>query len=261
MEDFARETKTSHFPHMSAFQALMPSPAVYEKEYSYWPWGRLLSSVADWVSDNAPRNAFVVDYMCGTGFLLNEIASRRPDLSVMGCDISQSYVEYGKSVYCNLNVVMAGALTFEPSSPVDIAICTAGLHHLPRNDQPTFLEKLSRELSDEGFVLLGEEVIREYDTEDARKQAVLELFTSLMSHLDQRDAPIEVIDAAVKTFVNDWYERGEYKVSQPECERMLRPFFEVISTRQTWTDGSDHFGDFLFLCRKAHRKIGQFENP
>lgn len=42
-------------------EARMPEPLVYEQEYVYWPWGKLLGVAADWVEAHAPRSAVVVD--------------------------------------------------------------------------------------------------------------------------------------------------------------------------------------------------------
>src|SRR5437870_4892471 len=80
----------------------LPPPDIYEAEYKFWPWGRLLAEAAACAISTAPRDGHVVDYMCGTGYLLNLIQSKRPDLSLEGWDILQSYIEYGRRRYPNV---------------------------------------------------------------------------------------------------------------------------------------------------------------
>ena len=65
-------------------QTNMPPPDTYELEYFFWPWGRLLEEVAEYVINKAPQEGFVLDYMCGTGFLLHHIGIRRSDLILAG---------------------------------------------------------------------------------------------------------------------------------------------------------------------------------
>jgi 2-polyprenyl-3-methyl-5-hydroxy-6-metoxy-1,4-benzoquinol methylase len=70
-------------------RATMPDPELYEQEFDYWPWGNLLQQITEWTVANAPTATSILDYMCGTGYLLNSISALRKDLSVTGCDIAQ----------------------------------------------------------------------------------------------------------------------------------------------------------------------------
>ena len=229
--------------------AVMPPPHVYEREYSFWPWGKLLTVAVDLICTNALQGGVLVDYMCGTGFLLNEIASRRPDLFVIGCDNNQVYVEYGRCKYPNIRIVEADARSFDPPRKANFAVCTAGLHHLSLKDQPMFLTKVKRDLGDNAFFLVGEEFIRDHEDENSRKKAVLELFSELMSYLEQTKAPLEVVEAAADTFVNDWCERGEYKISKRKLETMLAEEFEIVTADPIWADNNGELGDWLLLCK------------
>jgi len=228
----------------------MPTPSVYEQEYVYWPWGKLLKLVASWVQSNAPQSAFILDYMCGTGFLLNEVATLRPDLSVAGCSLTPSYIDYAKQAYPRIDVVLHDAMKYKPKRPPDIVICTAGLHHLDRKKQPAFIEKVASELSRDKYFLLGEELIAEYKTEKERLFAVLEMCFALLSYVVKADAPRQVIAAATKILGNDLFESGEYKTCRTEIIKMLEPYFTIDAVHHTWPDDSDSFGDFLFVCRR-----------
>ena len=228
----------------------MPSPEVYEQEYDFWPWGKVLAEATKVAVRHAERSSFILDYMCGTGLLLTKILSKRSDLSALGCDISKPYINYARTTYAAAKFACADARSYRPERHPDFVICTAGLHHLSRVDQPRFIEKVSDELRPGGLFLLGEEVIRDYRSESDRKRAVLEMFSELMNFLGRRKPPASVVQAATDMLSNDWCERGEYKTTCKELERMLRPSFEIISAQQIWPGNIDAFGDWLFLCRK-----------
>lgn len=48
----------------------LPDPDVYEQEYTFLPWGRLIDEVVVYVSGNARKDGAVLDLMCGPGYLL-----------------------------------------------------------------------------------------------------------------------------------------------------------------------------------------------
>jgi hypothetical protein len=231
-------------------QAKLPEPDVYEQEYVYWPWGLLLGEAADVVAARAPTGALIVDYMCGTGFLLSRVLSKRPDLSALGCDITESYVEYGQEMYPEVELVAGDARVYEPVQRPGLVVCTAGLHHLARADQPAFVEKVHRQLPSKGYFIIGEELIGAYEDEAGRRGAIVQMFAALMGFIKQSDAPEQVVEAAADMLVNDWCERGEYKSSKAEIEKMLKPYFRVVSARRVWPKRSSGFGDWLFVCQK-----------
>lgn len=228
----------------------MPSASIYEKEYIYWPWGRLLRRVADWVKSNAPHSAFVVDYMCGTGYLLNQIAALRSDLTFAGCSLTPLYIDYAKKNYSHLDIVLQDALEYSPKKQPDIVISTAGLHHLNRSKQPEFIKKVASELSRGKYFLLGEELIAEYNSEKERRLAVVEMCSALLSYAIKADAPQEVVEAASDILDNDLFERGEYKTCQSKLMTMLESYFSIEEVHNIWPSDLERFGDVLFICRR-----------
>ncbi|MBX3734094.1 MAG: class I SAM-dependent methyltransferase [Verrucomicrobiae bacterium] len=240
-----------HLTGLAKFpQARMPGPEVYEAEYDHWPWGKVLEEAVDWVEQHAPKSAFVVDYMCGTGFLLNQIVKRRRDIVAVGCDIYPPYVRYAEHKYAGVKFVENDALVYQPDCSPDLIICTAGIHHLERQDQARFIEKVSRELVQGGLLLVGEELISPFMCEEDRKRAVLEMFGALMAYIDKTAPPDDVVQAVADVMVNDWCERGEYKTSKAGFETLLAPHFDVLSARQIWPEQRMAFGDWLFVCSK-----------
>lgn len=247
-----RKHNVLHVPPGQSVDARMPVPEVYEQEYNFWPWGNVLNEATKIVVRHARQSSCILDYMCGTGFLLDKILSIRNDLSVLGCDIHKPYVNYARVTYPTTKIACADARFYKCKQSIcpDFIICTGGLHHLNRGDQPCFIEKVSDELRQGDFFLLGEEVIRDYRSETERKSAVWEMFSELMRFLARKKPPTEVIQAATDMFVNDWCERGEYKTTHKSLEQMLRPSFEIIFAKQIWPQKNCAFGDWLFLCQR-----------
>jgi hypothetical protein len=237
----------------------MPSPEDYELEYIYWPWGQLIASTIDWVVDSAPHSGYIVDYMCGTGYLLHQISKQRPDLRLAGCTLEpRSYVEYAHCQYPDIQVTYEDVFDFHPDEQADLIICTGALHHLPRSRQGRFLSKVASELKKDGILLLGEELIRDYATEVERRLAVIEMWQHLARHVVLSSAPDPVLKAAMDILSNDLLEQGEYKTSLKYLEAMLACCFNIISISQTWPAEPAAYGDFLYICRG--RENNQFSN-
>ena len=229
--------------------AIMPPPEVYDEEYRYWPWGLLIQWAASWVEKNAPHDAVVYDYMCGTAYLLDRIRQGRADLRLAGCDINSSFVDYAVRRYGPISIECADARNLHLRSPPGILLCTAGLHHLTYGEQEDFLDKMVSECDLDTLILIGEEVIEEYHDEKTRRLAALRLSHSLIEYGIRSDWPSEQLEAAVDVLKNDVLFRGEYKRSAIEWERLLQQRFVIVETRWMWrAEGGG--GDIVFICRR-----------
>lgn len=246
----------SRRPSCLPTKAHMPDATTYEAEYQYWPWGLFIDYVADWVCENSPTDGKLIDYMCGTGLLLRKIQDRRPDLRLSGCDISASYVEHAVRIHGLGCVEECDALSYSVLAPLDLILCTAGLHHLTRGVQETFLDKAARELRPEGILVLGEEVIGPFASELERRLSVLELNHALLEYAVRGEATKPVLTAATDVLANDLLERGEYKSSLDGLVEMVDRFFIVETIYRYWPADSARFGDVLLICKKKLVKSG-----
>lgn len=226
----------------------MPTPAVYESEIAYAPWNRLLETAAQCVDELAPPNGHVMDYMCGTGYLLNLIHARRPDVSLAGCSLYADYIEYGARRCPVSRLVAMDALQYKMRDIPDVITCTSGLHHLSFDDQRVFLNKVAGEIAEDGVFIVGEVVLRDDSTEARRRLSSLELGTAYLEYIIERDAPSTVIEAAIWILENDLLLRGEYKRSLASLEATLAERFSVVRTIQTWPEAAVPFGDHLLIC-------------
>jgi ubiquinone/menaquinone biosynthesis C-methylase UbiE len=90
------------------------------------------------VSALAPRGGTVLDVGCGSGGLLLQLARGRPDLTIIGCDLSAPMLAAGRRAIAAAGVtnlkleqrdMIAAARMVAP--PFDVLTCHSALHHLP----------------------------------------------------------------------------------------------------------------------------------
>jgi len=233
----------------------MPTAEVYELEYVYSPWGKLLRLACAQVAREAPAGGSVIDYMCGTGYLLNSLHALRPDLHLAGCSLDPfSHVTYAQTRLPDLEIRYQDALDYAPASPPDVVVCTGGLHHLPRSVQARFVTKAASELQPAGLFVVGEELIGAYRSEAERRRRVLEMTTLHFTQLLDRGAPAQILTGACDRLANDLLERGEYKMSLDDLTGLLAPHF-AISVESFWPTGPA-VGHVLLLARRREAGLG-----
>lgn len=224
-------------------------PAVYEGEYVYWPWARLVRATEQALEVRAPQGGVVLDYMCGTGFLMDRLRRKRRDLTVLGCDLDREFIAYGRDHYPGLELCVESVFDFEPAAQPAVIVCTGGLHHLPRARRNEFLAKCSRELMSGGLLLIGEEVIADHHGDASRRLAVLELYYAILSQIIQADAPADVVESAVAAMRKELIEEGTSKETARQLRAALTRHFVVEAFDQTWPDAVSEHGDYLAVCR------------
>jgi len=224
-------------------------PSIYEREYQYWPWGKLIDFVADWVIEHSPEQASLFDYMCGTGYLLNRIAQSRPDVTCAGCCIDPEYVEYARRNYSSVSVALADSRNYAPACGPDIVLCTAGLHHLHWDEQGPFLMKIAEEMPSGSHLLVGEQLIQEFSDEQQRRSHVLQLWFAQLDYLIANESPPDMIRAAVEVLGSDLLAK-EFKVDEKSLVQLLERDFVVEQVKQFWPGSGLSYGDFLFICRR-----------
>lgn len=226
----------------------LPSSArLYEREYDYWPWGKVISFVASWIEANAPKSARVLDYMCGTGFLLHKVMNSRPDLDCYGCSLIDEYITFAKQAYPEIAFEGCDARKYVPPKPPDIVLCTAGLHHLPYEEQAGFVAKVASELAPGRWFVIGEELVAPSNHEEGRRLAALDLLVEAIKYMIAKRSPPDVLGTATEVLKAD-LTLQEYKLDRDRLMRMLAPFFVVQSVERLWPAEEKGFGDFVFIC-------------
>lgn len=199
----------------------------------------------------APAGGTVIDYMCGTGSLLARIQLRRPDLRLLGCDISPLFVRFARDRRPHLSIHRCDALTFAPKQVPDIVLCTGGLHHLIEPLQAQMLVRLHETLPPNGLLLLGDEVFGPFVTSDERKVAAHALHCEIHEYFTTTSAPGHIIRAAEAVFEADLLRAGEYKQSKHALTNLIGSIFTIEEIVHVWPTAEPHHGDVIFSCRKS----------
>ena len=227
----------------------LPTPEIYEKEFKYMPWGELIEQVLDYLEQETPRDAKVLDLMCGPGYLLGRIKQLRPDLDLTGVDIDERYIHFAKDKYPNIKFEVSDSLLWNTSEKFDLIICTAGLHHLPYEKQEEFIEKVSKFLAEDGFCVFADPYIDDYSSEQERQMAASKLGYEYLVDVIEKNAPREIISATVDILYNDVM-KFEFKNSIEKNKVLFHKYFSFVETNKTWPKSDSGYGDYWIVLKK-----------
>jgi SAM-dependent methyltransferase len=231
---------------------IMPSAEIYEKECEYIPWKETLDFVINWVSSKAQTNSRILDLCCGPGFVLNEIESKRSDLFLYGIDKNNAFIEYASARSKRTVYICEDAISFKPSQPFDVVLCTSGLHHLPYHKQENFLQLVSEWLSVDGIFVVGEIVLAKFTNPMERKIAALNLGARVLEFSIEREAPDEVVGALINVMRYDIFETGEFKLSDAKLTELLSKRFSIMQRVPIWRCPGGE--DCVYLCKPRNEK-------
>ena len=226
----------------------LPKSEVYEQEFEFMPWGILIDKILATIQNEAPKNGSVLDLMCGPGYLLGEIAKRRPDLNLEGADISDEFIQHAKRKYPDISFQVADVLSWSPSKKYDVILCTGGIHHLPYDRQVPFLETIPTLLNSNGFAVFADPYVNDFSNELERKQSAAKLGYEYMIATMKNGAPDVIIKATVDILYNDVM-GFEYKTSLKKLEPVFRRLFSNVEINKTWPESKSEYGDYIIVCR------------
>ena len=111
------------------------------------PWARFLDDVAD----RLPAGALVLDLGCGNGTKIARLADR---FEVTGVDLSERQVRLARAAVPTASFVQADftALDF-PAEAFDAVTALYSIVHVPRDEQPELLGRITRWLKPGGLFL------------------------------------------------------------------------------------------------------------
>ena len=110
----------------------LPDSKIYELELRYWPYKASWKKVLDYLCQNAPNNGTLLDLMCGPGYLLGKISSKRKDLQLKGLDIDKRYISYSKKQYPQIDFGRGDILSWKPDKLYNVVIW-GKVKYLPPN--------------------------------------------------------------------------------------------------------------------------------
>lgn len=227
----------------------LPTSEVYEKEFKYMPWGVLIHEVEDYIIKHAPQNAKVLDLLCGPGYLLGKLKNKRTDLQCLGVDLEKEFIDCAQSKYPGIHFEVADAFGWNSNNQYDVILVTAGLHHLPPEQQEKFVKKVSELVTSDGFVIIGDPYIDDYSDEKERKIAGAKLGYEYLAETIRNGGTEDVIDAAIQVMIND-VKLVEWKSSVAKNTPIFMKYFSQVEKHKTWPKEESGYGDYYFILKK-----------
>jgi 2-polyprenyl-3-methyl-5-hydroxy-6-metoxy-1,4-benzoquinol methylase len=228
----------------------LPTAEVYEKEFVYMPWGKLVDEVLDIIINKAPQNGRVIDLMCGTGYLANKIKQKRPDLAVTAVDLESEFINFAHKNYPSIDFICADAFEWKPEGTFDVVLCMAGIHHLPYEKHEQFISKLGQLMNPSGFCIAADPYTRDYSNEQEQKVAAAELGYEYLTATVKNGAARDVIDATIEILRNDVM-GIEFKTSVTKQIPYFHKYFSSVEMVKTWPDTGSEYGDYYFILKEA----------
>jgi trans-aconitate methyltransferase len=227
----------------------LPSAEVYEKEFKYMSWGILIHEVEDYIVKNAPKEGKVLDLLCGPGYLLGTLKGKRNDLECLGVDLDPEFISHAKAKYPDINFEVADAFNWKSDDQYDVILVTAGLHHLPPEQQENFVQKVFTLLKPNGFAIVGDPYIDDYSNEKERKIAGAKLGYEYLAETIRNNGTEDMIDAAIQVMIND-VKLVEWKSSVVKNTPVFKKYFSQVEMHKTWPKEETGYGDYYFILRK-----------
>lgn len=226
-----------------------PISKVYEALSIYSPWHLTLNNVLNFIKQQSQADLRVLDFMCGTGFLLNKIKAERPNWELYGIDNNKEFISYAKKNYPNINFSVEDVLDMKGNSDFDIIICAGGTHHLQEQKKRFFLNLIKNSLTPDGVAIIADPFIADFTNESERKLFAAQLGYEYLLYSINRQANTEVLKECIQIMENDMLYL-EYKTSIYKFKSILGNVFKDIKVEKSWPASNSEFGDYYFICRK-----------
>ena len=228
----------------------LPDAKTYENEMSYIPYRESLRQVENFVVRQTPTNGHLLDLMCGPGFLLGKISERRGDLTLKGVDLDGDYVGYANKTYPEAEFEVGDVLSWEPKQKFDAVICTGALHHVPYERQADVIERMSKMVRDDGFVLISDCYIDDHSNETQRKLAAAKLGYEYILEAIKTGDPRDILEATADILCNDVV-MDEFKTSIAQRTQQFYRIFRRSETHKKWPTDIHYgsYGDYITVLR------------
>jgi len=228
-------------------QKPLPKAETYNNENDFMPWGELIDKLVNLVCTKTPKDSTVLDLMCGTGFLIKKIKEQRPDLQITGIDINEDYIKFALDNMKDVNFICADTMDWPVDGKYDLVLCTGGIHHIGFKRQQSLLIKMKGLLSNNGVCITADPFIGNYVDERSRKLAANELGSEYIRATIEKDAPRDVVKAAIDILDRDIALDGEYKTSIDKFKKIAKNVFSTIEMHKVWPKTESEYGDYYFI--------------
>lgn len=160
----------------------------------------------------------ILDVGCGPGRLTVDIA-KRTNARVVGIDISPSFIRYAKlkvdrsrgfnwPIYHERDFGLEAYPGYEYGAS-DVILMQGVMHHIHGDDRKRTLERCADALKENGILIIGDEFIRDYDSEEKRVINVCPFYLHIIDEA-RKGGFIELAEEEAKNLIDDCFSGTEY---------------------------------------------------
>jgi ubiquinone/menaquinone biosynthesis C-methylase UbiE len=225
-----------------------------------------------------PRHGNVLDAGCGSGVAARYVASRRPNLEVVGIDASEERLRFAAGAAKGLkNLIFKNddirAMTQVASESVDLLVCRYVIQHIPQNVRSRVFGEFRRVLKPNGRLLLVD-VDGIFENIHPRTALMDEVFSKVEASgaFDFRtgrklatylhDAGFKIQKSKTEAFEKNKFELGLMR----ERLELVRPMLEMLVSAKSdqfveqflnvlGSDGGTYFHTKISLLARKEQKL------
>lgn len=199
----------------------------------------------------------ILDVCSGPGNFPNYLSLYYPKISVVGIDINNLFIEEANKRFSKYGwrFLNRDATNFDLSRKFDFVTASSAYHHIQDQGKIDFLKKIREHLSTEGKVLVCENILPSYKSNQERSKSVANYYSDLIRYFASGNATPQAINAIQEVYALEKSGIEEHKVDfhrfkQHICKAGLEIELD-IPVWQTRSFRKDNSGSHVFLLKKA----------
>ncbi len=170
-----------------------------------------------------PSREYILDVGCGPGRITSDLGL--PHCHRIGLDISQDFINYAWTSFLNRNKGTDPCVSFQQMNfaeeadimlasgkiikDFDIILMQGVMHHVHGDDRAKFLQRSFELLKPDGILIIGDEFIKDYETEDERILNVAKFYLHIIDEA-RKGGFIELAEEEAKNLVDDCFSGTKY---------------------------------------------------
>ena len=204
----------------------------------------------------------ILDLGCGPGRLAFSITEN--NCHVIGLDISENFIDYANERYWN-SEIRKGTIEFQQRNfaeyglksndnhqTLDIIFMQGVMHHIHGEDRSMFLHRIFEYLKPSGILIIGDEFIKDYESEEERILNVAKFYLHIIDEA-RKGGFNELSEEEAKNLIDDYFSGTEHAgYGDGKVFECIYEFSEKINT-EFYTRGI--FGNFSKLIDLMEKNI------